>query len=76
MTNKGRPPQETIGSMTGSEEWRSSGEAEKQAGIDNMKAASANRDPQTSGLGKVEEMAGKAVGCEGMEQEGADSKKS
>ena len=39
-----------------------------------MKAASANRDPQQSGYGKVEEIAGKAVGCEGMESEGAESK--
>lgn len=40
-----------------------------------MKAASANRDPQQDGYGKVEEVAGKAVGCEGMENEGAESKK-
>ena len=40
-----------------------------------MKAASANRD--TSGgnpaVGKVEAMAGRAVGCEGMEKEGSES---
>ena len=40
-----------------------------------MKAASANRDPKKSGFGKVEETAGKKVGCEGMENEGAQSKK-
>ena len=40
-----------------------------------MKAASAARDPQQQGMGKVEELAGKAVGCEGMEKEGAESKK-
>jgi len=40
-----------------------------------MKQASANRDPATSGYGKVEEMAGKMTGCEGMESEGAQSKK-
>lgn len=62
--------------MTGSEEWKASGESDKQAGLDAMKAAGANRDPQQSGLGKVEEVAGKAVGCEGMEQEGAESKQS
>ncbi len=39
-----------------------------------MKAASQNRDPNASGFGKAEEMAGKAVGCEGMESEGAQSK--
>ena len=38
-----------------------------------MKAASAARDPQQQGMGKVEELAGKAVGCEGMEKEGAES---
>ena len=39
-----------------------------------MKAASANRDANRDGFGKVEEMAGKAAGCEGMEKEGAASK--
>jgi uncharacterized protein YjbJ (UPF0337 family) len=39
-----------------------------------MKQASTNRDPQASGFGKAEELAGKAVGCEGMEKEGAQSK--
>jgi len=40
-----------------------------------MKQASANRDPQQSGYGKVEEMAGNLTGCEGMEQEGKESRK-
>lgn len=40
-----------------------------------MKAASANRDPQTDGYGKAEELAGKVAGCGGMEKEGAESKK-
>lgn len=62
--------------MTGSQEWKSSGEADKQAGVDGMKQASANRDPERSGYGKVEEVAGKVVGCDGMEEEGAQSKKS
>ena len=39
-----------------------------------MKAAGQNRDAQTQGFGRVEEVAGKAVGCEGMEREGAESK--
>jgi uncharacterized protein YjbJ (UPF0337 family) len=39
-----------------------------------MKAAGANRDPQQSGYGKAEEVVGKAMGCEGMENEGAQSK--
>ena len=63
-----------IGAVTGSEAWKASGQEDKQAGVEAMKAASANRDPNTSGFGKVEEVAGKAVGCEGMESEGAASK--
>jgi hypothetical protein len=63
-----------VGTVTGSEDWKSTGQQEKQAAIDGMKAASENRDPQQSGMGKVEEIAGKAVGCEGMEKEGAESK--
>ena len=39
-----------------------------------MKAASQQRDAQRDGYGKVEELAGKAAGCEGMEKEGAESK--
>jgi uncharacterized protein YjbJ (UPF0337 family) len=39
-----------------------------------MKAASANRDPATDGYGKAEEIAGKLTGCEGMAQEGAESR--
>ncbi|KAF2770844.1 hypothetical protein EJ03DRAFT_326177 [Teratosphaeria nubilosa] len=62
-----------IGAVAG-ETWTKSGEQDKQAGIDVMKQASANRDPNHSGFGKVEEMAGKATGCEGMEKEGAQSK--
>ena len=68
------PIQELVGSVTGSEPWQKSGETDKQAGIDNMKAASANRDPQQDGYGKVEELAGKVTGCEGMENEGSQSK--
>lgn len=38
-----------------------------------MKAANANRpEPAASGIGgKIEEVAGKATGCVGMEKEGA-----
>jgi len=39
-----------------------------------MKAASEGRDA-TQGYGKVEEVAGKVTGCEGMQEEGAASKK-
>jgi len=64
-----------VGSVTGSEAWKSSGENDSQAGIEAMKAASAHRDPAQSGYGKVEEVAGKIAGCEGMEKEGAESAK-
>ncbi len=40
-----------------------------------MKAANEGRDPAASGWGKAEEVAGKVTGCEGMQQEGAASKK-
>jgi hypothetical protein len=43
--------------------------------MDAMKQAGEARDASTSGFGSVEEMAGKAVGCEGMKEEGAASKK-
>jgi hypothetical protein len=66
--------QSSAGAVTGSEAWKQSGEQQKEAGIEEMKAASAGRDPQTQGFGKVEELAGKAAGCEGMEKEGAASK--
>ncbi|KAI5199060.1 hypothetical protein E4T39_06429 [Aureobasidium subglaciale] len=64
-----------VGSVTGNTAWQQSAETDKQGGIDAMKAASANRDPATDGYGKVEEVAGKLSGCEGMEKEGAQSKK-
>lgn len=66
---------ETIGNVTGSEAWKASGAQDKEQGVDAMKAASANRDPQSQGLGGIEEKAGSLVGCEGMQQEGAASKK-
>ncbi|KAI5269995.1 hypothetical protein E4T47_06612 [Aureobasidium subglaciale] len=64
-----------IGNVTGNTAWQQSAETDKQGGIDAMKAASANRDPAIDGYGKVEEVAGKLSGCEGMEKEGAQSKK-
>ncbi|KAM4067177.1 hypothetical protein HRG_001168 [Hirsutella rhossiliensis] len=64
----------TIGNVTGSEAWKKSGEQDQAAGVDAMKQAGENRD-STQGYGKVEEMAGKAVGCQGMEKEGANSRK-
>ncbi len=38
-----------------------------------MKAASEKRDSEQQGYGKVEEIAGKVSGCEGMEREGKES---
>ena len=38
-----------------------------------MKHAGEQRDPSTQGYGKVEELAGKATGCQGMQHEGAAS---
>lgn len=67
--------QETIGTVTGSAAWSDSGAKDKSDGIDGMKAASADRDPATEGYGKIEELAGKVTGCEGMEHEGAESKR-
>ncbi|KAK4993967.1 hypothetical protein LTR66_001346 [Elasticomyces elasticus] len=64
-----------IGSVTGSTAWQSSGASDKESGINAMKSASANRDPATDGYGKVEEVAGRMAGCEGMEKEGAESAK-
>ncbi|CBX92309.1 hypothetical protein LEMA_P050150.1 [Plenodomus lingam JN3] len=67
--------EETIGNVTGSEAWKSSGAQDKEHAIGDMKAASANRDPSTQGMGGLEEKAGNLVGCEGMQKEGAESKK-
>ncbi|KAI0128822.1 hypothetical protein BJ170DRAFT_682611 [Xylariales sp. AK1849] len=65
----------TIGSVTGSHAWKSSGEQAKAHAVDTMKAASEGRDPAAQGYGKIEEVAGKVAGCEGMQQEGVASKK-
>ncbi|KAH9835076.1 hypothetical protein Tdes44962_MAKER08578 [Teratosphaeria destructans] len=65
--------QSAIGAVAG-ETWTQSGEQDKRAGIDAMKQAAATRDPGQTGFGRVEEVAGKAAGCEGMEREGAQSK--
>lgn len=67
--------QEQIGNLTGSAAWTDSGAEQKQAGMDEMKAAGEKRDqdPQNHGMGKTEEIAGKLTGCEGMEKEGAAS---
>ncbi|KAI9670634.1 MAG: hypothetical protein M1831_005854 [Alyxoria varia] len=75
----------TIGTATSSQPWQSSGESNKSAGIDEMRKAreetqqnQQQQAPQqgvTGNVGaKAEELAGKAVGCEGMEKEGGQSK--
>ncbi|KAF2761955.1 hypothetical protein EJ05DRAFT_472902 [Pseudovirgaria hyperparasitica] len=66
---------ETVGQALGSTEWKQSGTAQKEHAVQDMKAAGEQRDPNKDGWGKAEEIAGKAAGCEGMEQEGAQSKK-
>ncbi|PMD35761.1 hypothetical protein L207DRAFT_636967 [Hyaloscypha variabilis F] len=67
--------EETIGNVTGSKEWQESGKQDAQEGINEMKAANQakNSEPAASGIGgQVEELAGKAAGCEGMEKEGLE----
>ncbi|KAF2105844.1 hypothetical protein BDV96DRAFT_508743 [Lophiotrema nucula] len=66
--------EETIGNVTGSQAWKASGVQDKEQAVDAMKVASENRDT-SKGFGGVEEKAGSLVGCEGMQKEGAESKK-
>ncbi|OAL42926.1 hypothetical protein IQ07DRAFT_593456 [Pyrenochaeta sp. DS3sAY3a] len=66
--------EETIGNVTGNHAWKSSGVQDKTQAVDAMKVASENRD-SSRGFGSVEEKAGSLVGCEGMQKEGAESKK-
>lgn len=63
-----------IGSATGSEPWKASGEQTKAHAVESMKAASDDRDP-SNGFGGVEQKLGEVTGCEGMANEGAASKK-
>ncbi|KAL3420013.1 hypothetical protein PVAG01_08512 [Phlyctema vagabunda] len=73
--------EEALGNATGSREWQESGKADSAQGIQAMKAAGEQRktDPQTGAAGgvnpttaKMEEVAGRLAGCEGMEKEGAE----
>ncbi|KUJ06848.1 uncharacterized protein LY89DRAFT_768765 [Mollisia scopiformis] len=67
--------EETIGNVTGSKEWQESGKKDTAEGISEMKAANQARsgEPAASGIGgKIEEVAGKVAGCEGMEKEGLE----
>ncbi|KAL1845178.1 hypothetical protein VTK73DRAFT_971 [Phialemonium thermophilum] len=63
----------TIGSVTGSQAWASSGEHDKADARAELRAAAENRDPAQKGYGKVEEVAGRVTGCEGMRREGEAS---
>ncbi|KAK0621688.1 hypothetical protein B0T17DRAFT_591519 [Bombardia bombarda] len=62
-----------IGNVMGLHAWTTTGEQDKAHAQSIMKAATENRDPSTAGYGKVEEVAGKLTGCEGMRKEGAAS---
>ncbi|TLD24182.1 hypothetical protein PspLS_06349 [Pyricularia sp. CBS 133598] len=64
-----------IGTVTGSQAWTASGEQDKAHAVHTMKVAGEQRDASAQGYGKVEELAGRAVGCEGMQQEGTASAK-
>jgi len=59
----------------GSAAWSKSGAQQKQAGIDEMKAAGEKRDQDNAqhGMGKPEQLLGQVTGCEGMEKEGEAS---
>ena len=68
--------QETIGSYT-STDMQNAGASNKQAAIEEMKAAKQLSDEQggqvtkNETLGKAEQTLGSVTGCEGMEEEGA-----
>ncbi|KAK3389538.1 hypothetical protein B0H63DRAFT_101377 [Podospora didyma] len=62
-----------IGNVTGSHAWTTSGEQDKAHAKAQLKAATESRNPATDGYGRVEEIAGKVTGCQGMRQEGMAS---
>ncbi|KAI1167954.1 hypothetical protein F5B18DRAFT_599531 [Nemania serpens] len=64
----------TIGNVTGSHAWKSSGEQAKAHAVDTMKAAGERRDP-SGGFGVTEQKLGEVTGCKGMAHEGAASKR-
>lgn len=59
--------------MTNSHAWKSSGAQDKEQAVDAMKTAGEQREGK--GYGGIEEKVGNLVGCEGMQKEGAESKK-
>lgn len=66
--------QEAVGNVTGAQDWKSSGAEQKDEAVHAMRQAGEQRDA-SQGFGKVEEVAGKVTGCEGMQKEGEQSKK-
>ncbi|KAH7131585.1 hypothetical protein B0J13DRAFT_562881 [Dactylonectria estremocensis] len=61
----------TVGVLTNSQAWKASGEQDKAAGLAALKRVGEQRSEHPEqGYGKVEQMAGKIVGCEGMMREG------
>ncbi|KAH7127466.1 hypothetical protein EDB81DRAFT_889263 [Dactylonectria macrodidyma] len=61
----------TVGVLTNSQAWKASGEQDKAAGLAALKRVGEQRSQHPEqGYGKVEQMAGKIVGCEGMMREG------
>ncbi|KAF2468651.1 uncharacterized protein BDR25DRAFT_230518, partial [Lindgomyces ingoldianus] len=61
---------ETIGRLTSSESWKSSGTQDKQDAVSTMQEAGKERDCASQRDRKVEAAVEKVVGCEGMEKEG------
>ncbi|KAI0603060.1 hypothetical protein F4775DRAFT_10746 [Biscogniauxia sp. FL1348] len=65
----------TIGNLTGSQAWTTSGEQAKSHAVDSMKAAGEARDASSRGYGRAEQKMGEMTGCKGMMKEGAASAK-
>ncbi|KAL0488874.1 hypothetical protein AKO1_013561 [Acrasis kona] len=76
--------EEVIGNITGSEEWKKSGQQDKEAAINEMHEAKQLADKETdysdrnksvlNAEGKAESALGRAVGCEGMVENGEEKK--
>lgn len=67
--------------MTGATAWTSAGQDDKAAAVGEMRAAKeagsgsgSGSGTQNATVGKVEEMLGKGVGCEGMVEEGGKAR--
>jgi hypothetical protein len=65
---------ETIGNLTRSEEWKTSGQRDKDAAVKDMRAGREASDPEQGiggpRVGQTETSLGNAVGCEGMVENG------